>query len=365
MSKIIVIADDFSGAAEIASVAVRHGLATEVQTAFAPDTDAQVICVDSDTRSLQSGRAADIVVGFATRIAAAKPAWIFKKCDSILRGSVLAEARAVAGAVGRRRLMILPANPSRGRVIRGGTYFVQRTPLHETEFAFDPEHPRTTSNVEELLGADQSGLITPDVETAADVIRHAATVDEDMLPVGGADFFQALLEMRVPSKAAPTQAEPAAVSTGRTLLVCGSVAAWEKRFVEASSLGIPVFTLPHGSAKMAEGFRTSRRVLVGIGATRETHGHSAPVLVTRLAQVVTEMLKQTAIDQLLLEGGATAAAVVRRMGWRRLAVRADSGNGVGVLRPIDENADVPTLYVKPGSYPWPQEIWPGQSSLGT
>ena len=86
---IAVIADDLSGAAELAGVALRHGLSAEVQTAFSPDTKADVICVDAGTRGLLPEKACEVVGKVAERVIAAKPAWIFKKCDSVLRGSVL------------------------------------------------------------------------------------------------------------------------------------------------------------------------------------------------------------------------------------------------------------------------------------
>ena len=50
---ILVVADDLSGAAELAGIAFAHGLTAEVQTELQPRTDAQVICLDTDTRRLE------------------------------------------------------------------------------------------------------------------------------------------------------------------------------------------------------------------------------------------------------------------------------------------------------------------------
>ena len=55
---IVVIADDLSGAAELAGAALRHGLSAEVQTVFFPDTNADVVCVDTDSRLLPPAEAA-------------------------------------------------------------------------------------------------------------------------------------------------------------------------------------------------------------------------------------------------------------------------------------------------------------------
>ena len=164
---IAVLADDLSGAAELAGAALRHGLRAEVQTGFDPTSDADVVCVDLGTRSGPVRAAAAAAAEAARLLAGARPAWIYKKCDSVLRGHVLAELRAIMEATGLPRAILIPANPSRQRVIRGGHLFVEGRPLHTTGFARDPEHPRTSSNVAELLGGDLAGVCSPDVDCAA------------------------------------------------------------------------------------------------------------------------------------------------------------------------------------------------------
>ena len=57
-AKIIVIADDLSGAAELANAALQAGFSAEVQMHFCPGTDADVVCVDTETRSLPPEAAA-------------------------------------------------------------------------------------------------------------------------------------------------------------------------------------------------------------------------------------------------------------------------------------------------------------------
>ena len=47
--------------------------------------------------------------------------------------------------------MLIPANPSRGRCIANGRYFIHGTLLSETEFARDPEFPARSSDVLALL----------------------------------------------------------------------------------------------------------------------------------------------------------------------------------------------------------------------
>lgn len=350
---IVVLADDLSGAAELAGIALRHGLSAEVQTAFHPATDADVVCLDSDSRLLTATDAASRVSAIARAVLAARPDWIFKKCDSVLRGPVLAEARAVADAAGLPRLLIMPANPSRGRVIRDGLYFVGDRPLHEGGFASDPIHPRKTSRVADLLGGDLCDIAVPDAATTADVQRHARNLDASTLPVGAADFFAALLTARTSRQPGATKDVDTAADP--TLAVCGSAASWPQRHAEARAHGIPAFPLPHDVSAIKKALSISPCVLLGIGDGPDTHGQSPDTLSTYLSDTVAALLRPKPPGRLLLEGGATAAEIIRALGWTRLSALAVSGD-VAVLRAV--GTESPQLFIKPGSYPWPESLWP-------
>lgn len=353
---IVVIADDLSGAAELAGVASRHGLTAEVQTELSWETKADVVCVDTDTRALSPKNAARVVRAVAEGVVAAGPEWIFKKCDSVLRGSVLAEGRAVAWVAGKTRIVILSANPSRGRFVRNGNLFLAGVPLHETAFADDPGHPRTTSSVAEMLGSDLKEVCTPDAESTADVTRCVAALDDDILPVGGADFFEALLRARVPNVFFRSEERAPRTTAGDTLLVCGSAASWGDRRAEAMGLNLPVFALPYDVAAAIETLRTTHQMVIGIGDGAATRGPSPAELVGKLSDAVVQILRETNVTCLLSEGGATTAAVMRAMGWTRLEAIKIPAFGVSTMRPV--GATGPMFFIKPGSYPWPREIWP-------
>ena len=362
---IAVLADDLSGAAELAGAALRHGLRAEVQTGFDPTSDADVVCVDLGTRSGPVRAAAAAAAEAARLLAGARPAWIYKKCDSVLRGHVLAELRAIMEATGLPRAILIPANPSRQRVIRGGHLFVEGRPLHATGFARDPEHPRTSSNVAELLGGDLAGVCSPDVDCAADLARQAELVDAGTLAGGGAEFFAALLARsgfaaagrpRSGAREEAGGADLGEVAGPVTLLVCGSAASWSQRKQGADQLQVPAFSLPHEIAVVAAAIRSRRRALLGIGEGPATRGVAPSILVEQLAAVAASVLREVPVDRLLLEGGATAAAAVRALGWTRLQACEAAAPGIGTLRPAGKEG--PILSIKPGSYPWPPELWP-------
>lgn len=398
--RMVVLADDLSGAAELGAIALRYGLTAEVQTEFDPSAPADVCLVDTDTRLGTAEAAVRRTAQIARRIIAMPPTFVYKKVDSILRGSVLAEVRAVARTLGRARVVLVSANPSRGRVIRDGRYYVDDLPLHQSRLASDPEHPRRTADVRQLLdeagagplpaaialGLSEIPVSAPDVATSADLAGWAAQLAPDVLPAGAADFFAAILaaQGRGPTAARPA-AEPFAAPR-RTLLVCGSVAAWTQRRADAEAAGIPVVQAPpevflpqrdeslleRWGDRLAEALSAAPVVLTGLGeyppadagvAVTLAKPPSALALVRRLAEAVGRALRLAPVDRFLLEGGATAAAIVRQQGWSRLTVVGEPGPGVAELEPLDGVAErPPRLFVKPGSYSWPDAVW---NLLGT
>ncbi|HEX5105993.1 MAG TPA: four-carbon acid sugar kinase family protein, partial [Pirellulaceae bacterium] len=188
---IVIIADDLSGAAELAGIAHAHGYVAEVHRDFDAASDAEVIAVDTDSRGLLPEAAADRVRQAAREILAAKPAWLFKKVDSLLRGNVRAEIEALLDATGQGQAVLIPANPSRGRTIVRGELRIDGVPLHETALAGEPQHPRRTSRVAELISGDSlptESIDAPDVATAEELLHHAASYDDTTLAAGAADF---------------------------------------------------------------------------------------------------------------------------------------------------------------------------------
>ncbi len=362
---IAVIADDLSGAAELAGVARRRGLRAEVHTRAGLQSDADVICVDTDTRSRPSSEAALVVRDVAQQVVAARPDWIYKKCDSILRGNVVAEILAVQEVTGKSRAVLASANPSRGRVIRNGQFFVDDKPLHTTALARDPEHPRNTSCVRDLLGAAES-ICIPDVTGETDLIRVSNTIGEDTLPAGGADFFEVLLGLVSRGHSTATPERPtvraAAIATdsapgliGPTLLACGSAAVWDTRVREAAAHCIPAFAMPYELAEIEGAWNSEACILLGIGNGPFTRELGSKALLSDLARTVGALVRTRAAGRMCLEGGATAAVVVRELGWQRLTALEAFLSGVGVLRPT--GASSPVLWVKPGSYDWPGDLW--------
>ena len=112
----IVIADDITGAAEIAGIASTRGADVRLVCGssvgcYSVATDGTTV-IATDTRSMSEVEA----VAETRRIASAinhQPSAIFKKTDSALRGHVVAELQALMEATGALRCVYLPATPRR------------------------------------------------------------------------------------------------------------------------------------------------------------------------------------------------------------------------------------------------------------
>jgi len=359
-----VIADDLTGAAELGAVGLRYGLRAEIVRSGQPGGAADLVCVDTDSRSCKPADAARRAGAAASLLRDAGATWIYKKVDSVLRGNVTAEVEAVMQQLNFNRALLLPANPSLGRVIRDGQYFVHGKPIHRTEFANDPEHPRRTAQVLRLLGAPEPFLLrlandelTVPENTlligqadSSDRLRQWAAMREDtVLPVGGSEFFGALLAAEL-AGAVPGAVENIDFTAGKQLFVCGTASQLAQHLIKsARAAGTPVFTLPRelmwdgkfsrGAQevilqRVAEAFENSRRVALGVGLPPVHDVAVARRLAGSLVDIAELVLGRVEIKNVFVEGGATSAELVRRMNWPRLTVRREWAPGVATRAEI-------------------------------
>ncbi len=380
---ICVLADDFTGAAEIAGVAFRYGLVAEVQTEYHDAKGVDLICLDTDSRSCTSQEAARRVAEAAERYRRAGVEVFFKKVDSVLRGRITAELAAMIDVLGKKRALLAPANPALGRVIQNGMYFVGGRPLHQTGFALDPEYPIATSDVRVILektGSDtvqvlaagkelpKRGIALGEATSRGDVMAWAHRLDGTTIPAGAAEFFAAYLEtMGFQQKTDAIKSEDC-LAGGKTLFVCGSTADSSRAFcARCEEVGVPVLRMPSSlfdSESQAEplieewsigaisALNRNRRAMVAIDQPLRRDPGLPQRLSYYVAEAVRRVLEQTKVDCVFAEGGATVAALARRLGWKRMIVRREWMPGVVSLQP----PAAPLLTMKPGSYRWPDQI---------
>jgi uncharacterized protein YgbK (DUF1537 family) len=381
---ILAIADDISGAAEIAAAGQTFGLTAQVRMKTASNTSADLLVVDTDTRYNTSNPANNITQALSYKKNSVD--WYYKKVDSVLRGQVFLEISAMMKILNKNRAILASANPSKARVISNGQYFIDGRPLHQTDFADDPDYPVKTSDVVKLLNAPQDypvhlrtwktfndhefGIVIAEVQTLNDMSRWADCLDEHTLAAGGSDFFRAILEKKLSFKKVSTDINIYKVS-GKKLFVCGSSSDNSKKAAaRAGDSGIPICPMPDvlfqeqgfddtliqkWADDVLKALSESDRVIIAILQPIVRDSKLAENLRTKTAVLVKKVLNIAEISELFIEGGATAEAVLHALQYKTFDALGEYMPGLVQMRAADQKEQLITI--KPGSYPWPERIW--------
>lgn len=82
--------------------------------------------------------------------------------------------------------------------------------------------------------------------------------------------------------------------------------------------------------------------------------NSSKILKNRMSFIVEEVLKLANINELFIEGGATAYALLHRLNWNNFKPIAELAPGVVRMQLVSNNKKYITI--KPGSYKWPEDL---------
>ncbi|MET0350477.1 MAG: 3-oxo-tetronate kinase [Rhizobacter sp.] len=171
-----VIADDFTGASDIASMLVRAGLRT-VQTIGlpdgpAPDADAVVVALKSRTAPVDDA-VRESLAALAWLRAAGAQRFYFKYCstfDSTAEGNIGPVTDALMKALGTDVTVMCPALPENGRTVYAGHLFVGDALLSDSGMRHHPLTPMTDANLLRVLKPQ-----VPAGQTIG-LLRHATVV---------------------------------------------------------------------------------------------------------------------------------------------------------------------------------------------
>lgn len=382
MTKILVLADDFTGAAEIGGLAFQFGLSVrfvlEPRDGYRFTED--VVVIDTDSRN-SSGRDAFEEVGKRlSQNILARVDLIFKKTDSVLRGPVESEIRVILQKSDVTSCLLVPANPSKGRVIKDGYYHLDGIPIHKTDFANDPQYPRTDSNVLKMI-VDQAEIeynndlslldqknriIIPDIpslEAIDSIVRKVS--GKSCLFAGGADLFRALLSIKLGlTEKSSYRYDP---TDGKQHFIIGSRS--------KSSTKTIALLLDAGYAHFPlreENIKTKGHQLLLKGKIKKVIKNGYQVVISRPENEIREISSIRRLaeglavaatflvdaaspnDEIGMEGGETARAVLNKTNNTHLTITSVLADGVVKLRSKDHGIH---FVVKPGSYPWPDVIF--------
>lgn len=181
------IADDLTGATDLANVLVRGGMRT-IQTIGVPADDVAVDDVDAVVVALKSRT---IPAPEAVALSLRSLSWLqrrharqffFKYCstfDSTDAGNIGPVADALRERLAAPFAVVCPAFPENGRTVYQGHLFVDGVLLSESPMRHHPLTPMTDANLVRVLGRQtpaRVGLVPyPVVRDGADAIRRAQT----------------------------------------------------------------------------------------------------------------------------------------------------------------------------------------------
>jgi len=407
------IADDYTGASDLANTLTRCGLRT-MQTIGVPRDDLALPEVDAVVVSLKSR---SIAAPEAVAKSLAAEQWLrgrgaahvmFKICstfDSTDAGNIGPVMDALQADCGEPIVLVTPAFPETGRTVYQGNLFVGRVPLNESPLKDHPLNPMHDANLVRVLGRQSRSriglvdLVT--VARGADAIRQrlallandgvrAAIVDAvfdrdlesiglaalaDRLSVGASGLGLGLARGLVASgyvrAAGQAMAEEQPIG-GMAACLAGSCSQATLAQVTEAERVMPVLRLD--PEQLVNGADETRRalqwaaehlangpVLIASSSTpeqvaalqarhgRDAAGHAIEQAMAALAQG----LVAAGVRRLVVAGGETSGAVVDRLGIPGFLVGAEIAAGVPVLRAVGAAQGAMLLALKSGNFGGP------------
>jgi uncharacterized protein YgbK (DUF1537 family) len=380
------IADDFTGATDLANTLVKGGM-TAVQvigvpTGPLPEADAIIIALKSRTAPVGDAVAQSIAACDALLAAGAKQIF-WKYCstfDSTDQGNIGPVADALLKRLGSGFALACPAFPTNGRTIYLGHLFVGNALLNESGMENHPLTPMTDANLVRVLGRQTDGAVglVPfnTVEQGAAATRQAmmrlaeqgrryaivdAVTDQHLLAIGEAAAQHALITggsgiaMGLPENfrragLLPARGNAASLPPmqGMAAVVAGSCSRATLGQIGLARDHVPVLELdalatPDAATLTAQALEwvagklsADRPVVIAASAPPEKVAalqaklgrDAAGALIEAAMATIAEGLVARGVGRLVVAGGETSGAVVQRLGVTALRIGPEIDPGV-------------------------------------
>lgn len=358
--RLTIVADDLTGAMDVAAPLADRGLVTSVVASAEECTRAalpavDVLSINADTRHLPEEQAVRRVRALMIALVSNDTQILVKKIDSTLRGNVVPESLAMLESSGRRIAAVAPAFPQQGRTVVNGVVHVHGVALKDTSFARDavsrpPSEPlaalfrRADPDAEVHLVARGGPVVFPANKRRQIFVVDSGTDDDlratlsslkphlrDTLLVGSAGVAEALAEVCFRSNA--EVASP--VSTGTLLFVVGSRTEQSAQQVGAlvAALSAHVLSAPNGRFDSDAMIPGGQPILV-LQATTDQQGNGIDpgTVAWRLAEGVGQLLQRLPITAVVATGGDTAVAILRHLSQIVVPVAGNLSPGIAFSR---------------------------------
>jgi len=381
------IADDFTGATDLASMLVRNGMRTVQRFGvprpddMVPDADAVVVALKSRTAPVREA-VQDSLAAFRWLRSAGCRQFFFKYCstfDSTEQGNIGPVADALIAALGCGFALACPAFPANARSVYQGHLFVGPVLLNESGMEHHPLTPMTDPNLVRVLGRQTDGTVGlvsyAVVASGTDAIRDAMTAlkeqgrryaivdavsDDHLIAIGEAAAQHALITggsgiaMGLPENfrragllaviddpgALPTVEGHAAVLAGScSRATLGQIAEARERVPvleldplsrpDAAALGAQALAWAEGKLGHAPVVIAASAPPDKVAALQERLGRdNAGALIEHAMATIADGLFTRGVRRLVVAGGETSGAVVSRLGVRSLRIGTEIDPGV-------------------------------------
>jgi uncharacterized protein YgbK (DUF1537 family) len=408
------IADDYTGASDLANTLTRCGLRT-VQAIGVPSDDLAMPDVDAVVVSLKSR---SIEAGLAVSRSRAAEKWLrgrgaghvlFKICstfDSTDAGNIGPVMDALRTDSGDAIVLVTPAFPETGRTVYMGNLFVGSVPLNESPLKDHPLNPMHDSNLVRVLARQSRTKVAlvdlADIARGPDAVRArladlakrgfgAAVADavfasdletigkvalDHRVSVGASGLGLGLGRALVASRRVKVNASDAVADTpvgGPAACLAGSCSQATLQQIAAAEAVMPVLHLDPD--QVVAGREEARRALawardrlkdgpvliassstpVEVAALQARHGRDAAGHAIEQAMAdIAEGLVQSGVRRLVVAGGETSGAVVDRLRIPGFLVGAEIAAGVPVLRAVGAKDGAMLLALKSGNFGGPE-----------
>ena len=377
------VADDFTGATDVANIFARGGLKATVVIGVPDDDreiDADAIVVALKTRTIAKKAAVEeslTALRWVRRRGAEK--FFFKYCstfDSTAEGNIGPVTDAMLAEIGETFTIACPAFPANARTIYKGNLFVGDVPLNESGMRNHPLTPMTDANLLRVLGpqskaeicgcyydtvkhgasaigewlatADKgaSQIAVVDAITDGDLIEIAKGFKDLKLFTGASGLAYGLTHYLVRDQASPEvplslgrEGHRAVISGSCSVATNDQVAAM---LADHEGFRIDVARLAEGRDVVREAIewssgRLGKKPLLiyataqpdEVKANQRRMGVSASGdLVEKALSEIARKLVENGVNELIVAGGETSGAVVKSLGVDQLAIGNEIAPGV-------------------------------------
>ncbi|MEG2174376.1 MAG: four-carbon acid sugar kinase family protein [Oscillospiraceae bacterium] len=394
------IADDFTGAADIASFFKKGGLRTVLYNGV-PDVDAVVkadaIVIALKTRTQEVATAvADSMNALGWLVGKGARHLYIKYCstfDSTPKGNIGPIVDAAMEQHNVKYTILCPALPVNGRTVENGVLYVNGIPLSESHMKDHPLTPMRESHISNLMqpqskysclmltrddmaltanevqsiinkyGADKEHFyIIPDFSDEVDAARIVELFGSLRILTGGSGIAERLGAL-VNNEISLNRSFEGVY--GKAIILAGSCSSATLRQISRFQAdgGYSIKLL---YAELLSGKQTAEKVFSAISAKDEpvlvfssdtaehikTSQQSGMERVSELLECTTAAIAQMAVEagytRIIVAGGETSGAVIKKLGYCGYEIGENVSPGVPVMMPIEDQRI--RMILKPGNF---------------